>query len=350
MSPLLLLHPPEGADRPGLTDLLLHLQQQLPQLQTHPLQRVLPDLQGRQVLLVGDLRFVTDCATNFPQLLEDPHWATAYVDQPNGALDPQEVAAQLATLERYPRLICSSGITRGLLISAAERPHRRTAERARVIRPLPDLRVYRPVDGYHREYDRAEIRQELLPNLTDDQPLVMGRILDHQTDDLPGWLTTVQLMQQQLPELRVLLWVDRPSTQTRQLLQLAEVQNLTVRPDWTALTVDDQNLVFNAADLLLSCSGCLHWPIWLAQGMASGCLVATPQDHHQLELVDQQRGVELPCPTLRLTDQVLRHTCPALNSQILLPLLERRREYARTAREWLLRQPRPDQLWAEIFG
>lgn len=168
---------------------------------------------------------------------------------------------------------------------------------ARVIRPGVDRQTFRPLNNYHRQYSRAEIREALFNGLIDDQTLLL--FCEYWSGRVPPLAMAITRRLRSQLERPVALYLSPRMRKVDGLAALAAGNELQPGRDLFVAGEEIKepeklNWAYNAADAYLCLDDRSDWPFELTEAMAAGCVVAAPADHVWLECIDQERGIELP--------------------------------------------------------
>jgi len=199
----------------------------------------------------------------------------------------------------------------------------RAADGIRAIRPGVDSKTFRPQSSYHFDFDRSELRGSLFGGQVVDSDLLVfvpGPYAD--LSDYPEAMATVRQLADKIGR-PVRAYFHTESDPDLHLLAAGNELRDPIFADKLLAggLVSDQLLcyLYNAADLVLSCKCADGWPFGLVEAMASGTLVAAPAENCSLEVIDEQRGIELP--TVRFDQRCgrpVRHTDPTGNAQVIV--------------------------------
>jgi glycosyltransferase involved in cell wall biosynthesis len=180
------------------------------------------------------------------------------------------------------------------------------AYETKVIRPGTDTKTFVPMDPFKRDFSRAEIREAIFGDVTDSDFVVVTW-----AHDTAVTLATIKQLKDRMAPRRVVvaLLAKHPWIEAR-CSGLDLVFGTDVRPLYGIPDAGTRNLVYNAADVYLCADTASGWPGDILEAQAAGCVVAAPDDHIWLELIEGKRGIELPAGLLEIRPEFRRRVLP----------------------------------------
>lgn len=222
-------------------------------------------------------------------------YAYAIIDTPFVAFEHAELVSKFDFFVTMSPLAHQA--YRNALLSPHSRPSKAAfigAKNMGVIPPGVDLTIFRPSNIHSGEFSKEELRNALFGTDSTSQDFL---VLIAPGEGLPDALATVRLLKERA-NFPVKAYVDAPLAEI-----LPQILGNDLEPGIDVLTPatgsrewtpEQQARLLKSVDLVLCTDLRVGWPFELTYAMACGTVVAAPDEHVWLDVVDDGRGIALP--------------------------------------------------------